>query len=65
MALQLAKADITTMAVDAIVNAANRDLKNDALRRGGGTAVRFSGRQGIRKCRQPAMPSDTVKQGRL
>ncbi len=36
MALQLAKADITTMAVDAIVNAANRDLKNDALRRGGG-----------------------------
>ena len=36
MPLIIVKDDITTLSVDAIVNAANRELKNYARRRGGG-----------------------------
>jgi len=36
MPLIIVKDDITTLSVDAIVNAANQELKNYARRRGGG-----------------------------
>ena len=55
MPLHIVSADITRLHVDAIVNAANRELRNYATRRGGGVCgaiFRAAGHDAMQPIRQ-------------
>ena len=61
MPLIITKKDITSLSVDAIVNAANRELKTMLSAAAVVYAERFSERQAMKKCRLPVTKLASAK----